>query len=243
MSKAQDATDGGVRSWIEFWNSDHAIYVNDRHKALNAKAVAAEFARHIPRSDAVVLDFGCGDALYADEVKSSCARLILCDGAENIRAGLVARLAGRPGIEVVAPADIAGLPDGSLDLIIAISVIQYIRPDDLEGLLDLWHAKLKPDGRLVSADVIPPGVSPLTDAAALLRFAWQGGFLLAAIGGLVRTALSDYGRIRSKLGFAMYQEADFLALLARHRYAGERIRPNFCHNQARMTFSARPLKG
>ena len=35
----------------------------------------------------------------------------------------------------------------------------------------------RPGGRLVLADVIPPGLSPAADAKALLGFAWQGGFL------------------------------------------------------------------
>ena len=119
-------------------------------------------------------------------------------------------------------------------------MLQYLKRDELESLLDQWRTKLKPDGRLVLADVIPPGVSPLADAAALLSFAWRGGFLGAALAGLVRTAMSDYGRIRRELGFTMYEAADLVALLGRHGFAAERSRPNFGHNQSRMTFVAKP---
>ena len=62
--------------------------------------------------------------------------------------------------------------------------------------------------------MIPPDVSPLPDAAALLRFGWQGGFLFAALAGLVRTALSDYRKVRRQLGLSTYGEADFVAFLA-----------------------------
>ena len=55
---------------------------------------------------------------------------------------------------------------------------------------------------------------------------------------LVKTALSDYRKIRSTLGFSTYREADFVGLLAQHGLKATRIHPNFGHNQARMTFSA-----
>jgi len=229
-----------MRSWIEFWNSPHAIYVNERHRRLHAEAVGRDIVRHIPSAQAVVLDHGCGEALYAEDVARRCGRLILCEAAPNIRAALEARTRGSPRIEVIDPAGVAPLADASLDLVVANSLVQYLGRAELEDLIDLWRRKLKPAGALVVADVIPPDVSPLQDAGALLRFARAGGFLIAALQGLVRTALSDYGRLRRELGFALYTEPEFLALLSRHRFDGERVHPNFGHNQARMTFRARP---
>lgn len=228
-----------ARTWIEFWDGDHAVYVNERHKQLNARLVADDIIGCIPAPSAVVLDFGCGEALYASAVKARCGRLVLCDAADTIRARLADRLAGEPGIEIISPDQQAAIPDGSLDVVIVMSVIQYIDGDGLGRLLDLWHRKLKENGKVVLADVVPPDVSPVTDAMALLRLAWRGGFLLAAAAGLVRTALSSYGRIRKELGFTMYTEAELEKILARHGYAGKRVYPNFLHNQARMTFHAR----
>ena len=54
----------------------------------------------------------------------------------------------------------------------------------------------------------------------------------------MRTALSDYGSLRKRLGFSMYREREFVELLAAHGLKAERVRPNFGHNQARMTFRA-----
>jgi SAM-dependent methyltransferase len=225
-----------MRSWIEFWDSDHAIYVSDRHKRLHAQRVGRDITRHIPSPNAIVLDHGCGEALYADHVAALCGRLFLCEAAPAVREKLAARVAGHQKIAVVDPDGVAALPDNTLDLVIANSLVQYLRRDELALLLDLWRQKLKPRGQLIVADVIPPDVSPLTDAAALLRFAWSGGFLFAALLGLVRTVFSDYGKVRAELGFAMYREAEFLKLLSDHGYVAERIEPNFGHNQARMTF-------
>lgn len=227
-----------MRSWIDFWNAEHSIYVNERHKQLHARNVALDFARHIPRPDAVVMDYGCGEALYAEEIVQKCGRLILCEAAPKICAELAGRLGQLKKIEILDPAGAAAMPDASVDLILVNSVLQYLSKDQLESLLAVWRAKLASAGRLVIADVIPPGVSPLRDASALLSFAARGGFLLAALGGLVRTAMSDYGRIRKSLGFSMYREQEFVYLLARHGLTASRVYPNFGHNQSRMTFSA-----
>jgi SAM-dependent methyltransferase len=226
-------------SWIDYWNADHPIYVNDRHKALHAQGVARDFARHIRDRNAHVLDYGCGEALYAEDVARLCARLTLSDAAPAVREKLAARVAGLTSVDVQSPEETAAAPDASYDLIVANSLLQYLAPDALDALLPLWRRLLKPDGRLVIADVIPPDVSPLTDAAALLRFGLRGGFLMGALMGLVRTALSDYRKLRTELGFFTHTEPDFLARLARHGFIGQRVRPNFGHNQARMTFSAR----
>ena len=64
----------------------------------------------------------------------------------------------------------------------------------------------------------------------------------AALLGFVRTALSDYRKLRGELGFTTHEEAEMLALLSRHGFAAERSHPNFGHNQARMTFSARRVE-
>jgi SAM-dependent methyltransferase len=232
-----------VRSWIEFWDSGPAIYVSDRHKKLHAQAIARDILRCIPSPGAVVLDHGCGEALYAERVAAGCGRLFLCEAAPSVRAALARRLSGVPNVEVVDPNGVEALADGSVDLVVANSLVQYLSHDELAALLDLWRSKLSAAGVLTIADVIRPDVGPLTDAASLLRFAWQGGFLLAAVGGLVRTALSDYGRLRRQAGFSTYQEAELLALLAAHGFKGERLHPNFGHNQARMTFRAARMPG
>lgn len=227
-----------MKSWIDYWNSDHPIYVNDRHKSLHAAAVGRDILRHVSSANAVVLDHGCGEALYAETVGQGCGTLILCEAAPAVREKLAQRVSANPRISVIGANEVAALADASLDLIVANSLLQYLTREELAGLLHLWREKLKPDGRLVIADVIPPDVSPVTDATALLSFAWKGGFLVPALAGLVKTALSDYRKIRSTLGFSTYQEADFIQLLAQNGLKTTRIHPNFGHNQARMTFRA-----
>jgi hypothetical protein len=82
----------------------------------------------------------------------------------------------------------------------------------------------------------------VTAALALLRFGWRCGFPLAAAAGLVRTALSEYPKLRAKLGLASYDEQEMIALLAEASFAAERGHPNLGHDQARMAFLATPVR-
>jgi len=219
--------------WIGFWNRSSTIYVSERHRAVHYASVADGIAALVSDPSGHVLDYGCGEALRAERVRARCARLFLCDAAENVRRGLVARLASHDGIEVLAPGDLARLRDRSLHLIVVNSVVQYLDEAAL-------GSALAPGGRIVFADIVPPDASPLYDARALLSYAARNGFLLPAVTGLVRTAFSDYPRLRARLGLAKYSEPEFLALLDRHGLEGTRIWPNIGHNQGRMAFAATP---
>lgn len=225
-------------SWRDFWNGEHAIYVSQRHKLLHYRGIATDLIRQIPAPDAVVLDHGCGEALDAGRVAAVCGKLYLCEAAPNVREKLRATLGRLGNVAVVSPEEVEALPEATLDLVVANSLIQYLSREELTGLLALWRSKLKPGGRLMIADVIPPDVSPLTDAAQLLAFAWRGGFLTAALAGLVRTAFSDYRKLRAQYGLSTYAEADIAALIAAAGYEDVKREANFGHNPHRMTFRA-----
>lgn len=225
-------------NWREYWNADTPIYVNQRHKTLHYALIARDIARHVPGPDAVVLDHGCGEALSADRVASACAKLYLCDGAPLVRERLLSAFGNHPRIVVIAPEEVGSVPDHSLDLVVANSLLQYLSHEEFQDLLGLWRSKLKEGGRLVLADVIAPGGGSLGDVLALLRFAWSGGFFLAACAGLVRTALSDYRKLRSELGLTEYAEDEMLTILRERGFEPRRAERNIGHNQGRMTFVA-----
>ncbi|MHB2167718.1 class I SAM-dependent methyltransferase [Alsobacter sp. R-9] len=222
-------------NWLDFFNGEHSIYVNARHKMLHDRRVAQDVAALVEAPGAVVLDFGCGEATEAAVVAARCSRLYLSDAAPAVLGRVEQRFAGHPVIRAVTPAEVEALPAGSLDLVVVNSLLQYLPRADLVRWLSIWHDRLRPGGRLVLGDVIPPDVSPLTDAAALLRFGLEGGFLTAAVAGLVRTALSDYRTLRARLGLTTYEEGDILALVETAGFTASRRHPNIGHNQARMT--------
>ena len=225
--------------WIAFWDSAHAIYVNARHRDVHYRRIAEDIRRYVP-AGGMVLDYGCGDALHADRLTAIAQGLALCEAAPKLRATLAVHFASLAKIAVKSPEEIAALPDRTFDLIVMHSVAQYLTAQELDALLALFRRLLKTDGRLVLGDVIPPQVSALTDAFALLRFASDEGFLGAALLGLIRTVLSNYWRLRTTLGLTRYAEAGMLGKLAAAGFSATRAPTNIGHNPARMTFLARP---
>ena len=222
--------------WRSFWDGDHPIYVNQRHRTLHDRRLADDIIAHIDRPGLTVLDYACGEATEAGRVASHCAQLILSDGAPSVREKLESRYGTTENIIIQSPEETAAWPDGTIDLAIINSLLQYLSRDETAALMRRLHAKLKPGGRLVIGDVIDPATGPLTDAVALLKFGAQGGFLVAAFGGLVRTALGDYRKVRGALGLTTWTESDFLAMLREAGFEPKRLAINFGHNQARMAF-------
>ena len=149
-----------MTTWREFWDSAHSIYVSDRHKDVHYRDVAEQLAAFVPRPDARVLDYGCGEAIHAGIVADRAREVLLCDAAASVRAAIAARFAGNPKIKVIAPEEVERLPDASLDLIFANSLVQYLTEAELDRMLALWRRLLAPGGMLIVADVIPPQCRP-----------------------------------------------------------------------------------
>ena len=228
-----------MSDWRSFWDSEHSIYVNARHKDVHYRDIADQIAAFVPGPTARVLDYGCGDALHANRVAAVASEVLQCDSAQSVRAAMAARFAGNPRIKVVSPEEVEQRADRGLDLIVANSVVQYLSKAELDRLLVLFRRLLAPGGALIVADVIPPDVGAVSDVVALLRLAARNGFLTAALIGLARTAVSPYRKLRNTLGIAQYTEADFLGTLTSAGFSAERLPRNMEHNPARMTFRAK----
>jgi len=155
-----------------------------------------------------------------------------------VRKRLEERFSGLPSISVISPEQFAALADDSIDLIVVNSVVQYLSEAELTRLFAVVRQKLAPSGRLIVADVIPRTVGPLADASALMSLAARNGFLVPAALGLVRTAFSDYRKLRNQLGLAHFDEAEFVDRLAAAGFNAERLPRNLGHNQGRMAFAA-----
>lgn len=226
-------------SWREFWDGDHSIYVSDRHRMLHYDRIAKDIAAYVPNAQAQVLDHGCGEAASADLIAARCGALHLYDQAPSVQEKLRLKFSRNPKITVLASEALDLLPNALLDLIVANSLLQYLPYAGFESLLEFWRGKIKPDGLLVLADLIPPDLGAVTDAKALLHFGWQGGFFIPAIVGLARTAFSSYRELRQEIGLTQYPEEDVQTLLAAHGFRGERAPKNIGHNQARFAMLAR----
>jgi SAM-dependent methyltransferase len=227
-----------MNDWITFWDSPHAIYVNAHHRDVHYRRIAEDVLRYM-RANTRALDYGCGEALHADIPAKVAQQLLLCEAAPKLRESLAARYAGDPKIQVVSPEQVEALGNHSLDLIVMHSVAQYLTGEELDKLIVLFHRLLKEDGLFVLGDVIPPQVSALTDALALLRFGREEGFFFAALFGLVRTVFSKYWDLRSTLGLTRYDKDEMLRKLTAAGFWAAQGPKNIGHNQARMTFLGR----
>jgi SAM-dependent methyltransferase len=224
-------------SWQDFWNADTPIYVNHRHSLLHYKLIAEDFADLIPEGPVWIMDYGCGEALNAQNLLSKGAEhIILCDGAEHVRKNLAERFSHVSSITIMSPEGATSLPDQSLDMIYTHSMAQYIAKDEFQNLMLQWHRQLKQDGMLIVSDIIPPHSSAVTDTLALLKFAGKGGFLIAAIMGLVQTAFSQYRTLRQNLGLTFYEPGEIQDLLEKSGFKAEKLAHNPGHNQSRMAF-------
>lgn len=226
--------------WIDYYDSTHTIYVSALHRDVHFRVIADDILKYVPSPDAVVLDYSCGEALSAARVAAACRRLILAEPAPGVRGRLAARFGADPRIEVRSPDDLAQLPDASVDLAVMISVAQYMTPAELDRALALIRRLLKPGGRFVLGDILRPDVGAGADVTALLRLAARHGFLRDALWGLARTALSDYARLRQRIGLQRYGEAEMIGKLEAAGFAAARAPTNVGHNPARMTFVATP---
>jgi SAM-dependent methyltransferase len=226
--------------WLAFWDSPNSIYVNARHKDVHYQLIAKGIAACVPGPNARVLDYGCGEALHADLVAAAAGDLFLCEAAPGVREGLADRFAGQLNIHALAPYEVARLEPHSLDLVVLHSVVQYLTAGGASALFGLFHGLLKPGGLLVVSDVVPPNVPAVTDALALLRFGAAHGFFFAAAWGLIRTLLSNYWKLRSRLGLTRYANEAMIEKLKAAGFDAELAPANIGHNQARKAFYARP---
>ena len=228
-----------MKDWVEFYDSAHSIYVSARHRDVHYALLADEIARYVPSPAAAVLDYGCGEALHADRVAKAAGRLMLAEAAQTVRSRLIARFNPNPKITVISTERAATMAAASFDLVVMHSVSQYLSPQEFDRTAALFHRLLKPGGLFLLGDVVPPNAAVISDAWALLQFGRQGGFLLAAIGGLVRTLFSDYRRLRSRIGLTRYTQKAMMDKLAGAGFAATLAPKNLGHLGTRMTFLAR----
>jgi SAM-dependent methyltransferase len=229
-----------MQSWLDFWNAPNAIYVSRRHREAHYAKVLGGIRRFMPADGAaVVMDWGCGDALAANDLAQTCGTLLLYDRADSTRRRLLANYVDSLKIRVLDDAELDAVAPASVDLIIVNSVVQYLDRRQFTDALCLFHRLLKSDGMLLLGDIIAPDTPLVGHVTTFLRFAWRNGFFVAAIMGLARNFVSPYRKLRRDAGYACYTQVQMLGLLDDSGFAGERLRSNIAVSQLRSSYLAR----
>jgi len=225
--------------WIDYYDSTHTIYASKLHRDLHFQLIAKDIIGYISSPDSVVLDYACGEALFAAKVADACGKLILAEPAPGVRGRLIQRFAPNTKIRVRSLDDLRQMVEKSVDLVVMNSVAQYMTPAELDAAFAVVKRLLKPGGRFVLGDILRPQVGMGRDVLALLRFALKHGFLKDALIGLISTALSDYRQLRTRVGLQRYSESEMIAKLVAAGFAASRAQSNIGYNPWRMTFVAR----
>lgn len=156
--------------------------------------------------DAAVLDYGCG---YFDVGGGLADRVRRADGYDPDEGSLAVARGRGVGPGTTLYSDPADLPRGAYDLIVVNSVIQYLDGDaEMARTLGRFRELLRPRGRVLVGDVVPPRFSSARDALRSLAVAARDGTLVSMLVYLWKAATK--GR-----GLRLYQPApDHLAGLA-----------------------------
>ncbi len=221
--------------WIDYWDGDVSVYSGIRHLEAHYRELFAGVAPLLPAAPFTVLDFGCGEALMAPDIAARGGRVFLYDAAGGRRPRLRQRYSHLD--DILVPDDLSVL-DQACDMVLLISVIQYLPREDLPALLVQLHRSLKPGGKRRVGDILGPANSVTSDVMALLRFAWREGFLVEAVRGLLRTLNSNYHQRRKTLGLSSYTIEEIIALLDKAGFDASPLSRNIGHARHRRSVLA-----
>jgi SAM-dependent methyltransferase len=226
--------------WLDYWNGDVSLYVSPRHLKAHYQRLFTDIQPLLPDPPFTLLDYGCGDALMAPMLAKAGGRILLYDLAPSRRVALRQRFAHEERIEVQN--DLEGV-QGACDIVLLISVIQYVTRENLPGLLRSLGRCLKPGGLLVIGDILSPSNNMVTDVGALLRFGLAEGFFTDAVTGLVKTFRSDYRKMRGKLGLTVHTVEAIVGLLGQCGFHALPLTRNIGHARHRRTVMAKLADG
>lgn len=110
-------------------------------------------------STLTVLDFGCGTGLLTEKLRAVCAHVVAVDASSQMVKMLREKIRSREwgnvrGHEAVLAKDPSALADleGSIDLVVASSVMAFVPEADLGPTMEVIGRLLKPNGVFVHSD-------------------------------------------------------------------------------------------
>jgi trans-aconitate methyltransferase len=211
--------------WLNYWQT---LPAGNLLFAPEASEFVRNFITTIPVSQTMsVLDYGCGTGTVARLLAPSVKSIAFTDAAASMLGLATEQLADVTNASVWNG-------QGTFDLIIVNSVIQYLNSKSLQGLLAEWTPMLNPGGRIVLADLTPVGHRSAMDMLSLFRFSVRHGYFFTAL----RKTWAERRRYNATAMIApLYRvDLDWLRQIAEQSgYRFERLPHNLTHFRNRVT--------
>ena len=226
------AVEPPTATWPAYWaDMDH------RHIfTVEARDYVARLRKAVPvRPTDRVLDFGCGFGHVVELLAPSVAAVGFWDVAAVMRRATAKRTAALGTVTLVdLGGPVPGDAVGTVDLLLANSVVQYMTADEFAGWLSRWRTLLAPEGRIVLSDVPVPGASVVGELLVMLRFAARHGFLLRAVRDGVREA-GRYARFRNAADLTCWAPDDIVRLAGEFGLTARILPANLTHRSGRFS--------
>ena len=191
-----------MNNWVDYW-SQETQFVCDDHKRLSYEAIYKDLRRYLKVSDRV-LDFGCGEGLFASKLSKHCSELYLYDASQLILDRLAEKIDNK-NIQIIN--DYKKVQN--INLVLISSVSQYIPDKDFFSILHNLRSSLSKHGTIIISDVIPPKNSIFIEILDLIKISVQNGFLFRAILKMLLSLFGNYSKMRNLLPLTKYNLDSF----------------------------------
>ena len=184
-----------AKDWLAYFDRLEDSPLHREQSALYVRSLITEVGLH---RDQRVLDFGCGFGSVVALLAPLVSEVWWWDRSPTMRAATRrmtsefhnARLYDLSASPLLG--DKTDRPEGTFDLILVNSVVQYMTPAELWRWIERWRDLVAPNGQIVLSDLIPQQHGRLSDMIDLFRFAARHGSPFRA----ARQAIGDVGGYR-----------------------------------------------
>lgn len=209
--------------WSSFWKKPNHAF-NDVMK-VSTDFFYRELTRRFPLAPGVnILDYGCGPGLLVSSLAKSNVTITAADINEHFVEENKKKF---PDVECIRISEnpketfeilSEKFRGKTFDLIVLLSIVQYFKSkQEVEDVVAFLSRYLKPEGKLIVADVLDENTSSARDAIGAFTQCIRRGRTLAFVKFIMYLVLSDYRRV-SKDNSLLLLSGDFMTQMAR-RYS------------------------